>query len=445
MGSYALELNDAQVIALGAEGELLSTSAHAARVERTLLFGDAAARRNRLAPQAALTSQFADLESRSLGAMRLIAADLVYAQLREWAAILGDRPGIWLTSAAFGVNQLSLLTGIAEAAGLRIAGLVDRAVALASELPFEGSVHCIDVELERAVVTEVHLAEHASLAGHFVLNELGQRAMQDAWMRGFAARMVRETRFDPLHAASSEQALFDALPGWLETLTRGESVRQAAIAGSAGAHVIAFRPDDAAHDAAAAYARMNARLHAHGAGKDRHALLLSASAARLPGLVDALADFRDSTLFLAAPGRAARTALSCTPLEEQLAPHRLLRSMPHRPDETWLPARAPVADVDAPAPTHVVYAGRAVPISAEPLLIGTEPRLPRSLRVEKTPGVSREHCTLSTDFGHAFVLDHSRFGSFVNGERIERRAPVRVGDTLRLGNPGLELSFLRMD
>ena len=107
--------------------------------------------------------------------------------------------------------------------------------------------------------------------------------------------------------------------------------------------------------------------------------------------------------------------------------------------------RAAVAPDAGTAATHVVYGGRALALSTQPLLVGTA-EAPRGVLIPASvAGVSRRHCSLMLDGGQAFVVDHSRFGSFVNDERIHSRALLRVGDRLRLGNPGVELSFVRME
>jgi hypothetical protein len=132
-------------------------------------------------------------------------------------------------------------------------------------------------------------------------------------------------------------------------------------------------------------------------------------------------------------------------------------SLPHNPYHSWLPARpaAPQTDDasggdasggDPRAATHVVFGGRAMSLSADPLLVGIAPSGARVLPIPgSVAGVSRLHCSLMLQAGHAFVQDHSRFGSYLNDELIESRAILRVGDRLRLGNPGVELTFVRMD
>src|SRR5260370_33900237 len=57
-------------------------------------------------------------------------------------------------------------------------------------------------------------------------------------------------------------------------------------------------------------------------------------------------------------------------------------------------------------------------------------------------GVSRRHCTFLRAGAELLLLDHSRFGSFVNGERVAERARVRAGDEVRIGDPGITLALI---
>ena len=44
--------------------------------------------------------------------------------------------------------------------------------------------------------------------------------------------------------------------------------------------------------------------------------------------------------------------------------------------------------------------------------------------------------------GRALVRDHSRYGTFVNGERVEGEAELGPGDRLRVGTPGVVLELV---
>lgn len=60
-------------------------------------------------------------------------------------------------------------------------------------------------------------------------------------------------------------------------------------------------------------------------------------------------------------------------------------------------------------------------------------------------GISRMHCTLRRVGGEVLVEDHSRYGTYLNGRRVEERAVLRPGDRLRLGTPGIEVQLIEVD
>ena len=57
-------------------------------------------------------------------------------------------------------------------------------------------------------------------------------------------------------------------------------------------------------------------------------------------------------------------------------------------------------------------------------------------------GVSRRHCTFVRDGDELLLIDHSHFGTVVNGERVSERVRMHAGDKVRLGEPGIELSLI---
>jgi pSer/pThr/pTyr-binding forkhead associated (FHA) protein len=59
--------------------------------------------------------------------------------------------------------------------------------------------------------------------------------------------------------------------------------------------------------------------------------------------------------------------------------------------------------------------------------------------------VSRRHCVFSADNGQYVVTDHSRYGTFLNGHRIDGSAVLQTGDLIRIGTPGFELRLIAVE
>jgi len=98
--------------------------------------------------------------------------------------------------------------------------------------------------------------------------------------------------------------------------------------------------------------------------------------------------------------------------------------------------------VGSPA-THAILGGRAHAIDEAPLVVGHGPGEGRRIAVAGAgSGISRSHCTLVRERGRALVRDHSRYGTFVNGERVQGEAELGAGDRLRVGTPGVVLELV---
>ena len=100
--------------------------------------------------------------------------------------------------------------------------------------------------------------------------------------------------------------------------------------------------------------------------------------------------------------------------------------------------------ITGPAPSHVLWEGRAYPLQPDTLVVGREPTTnPRHITLpDGLAGVSRRHCTFVHDGDELVLLDHSTFGTFVNGERVQERVRIYAGDRVRLGEPGIELTLI---
>jgi hypothetical protein len=171
--------------------------------------------------------------------------------------------------------------------------------------------------------------------------------------------------------------------------------------------------------------------------------------AAIPDLVGRLATLRDCVVVELVQGAPAIGALHAAaaivrPADAIALVHRLPLDDAQDSNATIAPASFAVP-ADA-MPTHVLFRGRAWPITAAPLSLGwSVGAAPRALTLPAgIAGVSRSHCTLELHDGQASVVDHSTYGTFVNDERIGGRLALKVGDVLRLGAPGVALELIRV-
>jgi len=458
--ALSFDVSDGGLLGLAEGGAVLGPSAGCALVEGDrILFGEDALRRSRLSPRLVASDFWSRLDAASLGPPfpdGLSAADLVHGHLESlWAkAKVGTGEVVLAVPGVYDEGQLGLLLGIAQALAMPVAGLVDAAVAAASAgFPGERLLH-VDLGQRRAVVTEVR--QGASLVRERVarLDRWGQDEVHDAEMRGAAAAFVRQSRFDPLHDAASEQALFDRLPAWLAALERDERATWR-LPFAAGEATIEVTLSEAEAWTARFAEELSQQVSVFKRAGEPLAVLVSAHAARLPGLAGRLAAVRGVEVVLLPVQAAAAGALR--ERDAVRSPRGAIRFVtelprPEAPEGTIGGAAVILPPVARPLPphdpgrrpTHVLLGPVARAITEEPLVVGTAPPSPgRSLRLEgETTGISRAHCRLFESAGSALVEDLSTWGTYVNGERISGRAVLALGDRIRVGSPGLELLLI---
>jgi pSer/pThr/pTyr-binding forkhead associated (FHA) protein len=97
------------------------------------------------------------------------------------------------------------------------------------------------------------------------------------------------------------------------------------------------------------------------------------------------------------------------------------------------------------APTHLLFDSVAYRISSKAIQLGSQrSEDARWIDLKRDmPGVSRQHCSVQTENGQCVLNDQSRYGTFLNGHRIDGSAVLQCGDVIRLGTPGFELQLIR--
>jgi hypothetical protein len=347
-------------------------------------------------------------------------------------------------SPATSPDDLGQLAGLFQAADREPLVWVDAAVAGTAERASTARALWVEAEAGRTVLAE--LQREPLVAGWQVRRTrvevsraVGTSRIDDAVARAIANHFLRVARFDPLAVAATEQELYDSLSG-VQAALAGE-VPVVVVLGSG--HAAREATIDRAELALACQALVAEVLRlvqsARRAGEPL-TVHVGARLANLPGLVVALRALPDLVVDQLPLAAAATGAMRLAGTLETgtAAGARWLLAAP-----TAAPVELQAAPLTADdVPTHVLWQGRAWPLSSVPLVLGRAPGA-TGLVLEGPPaGLSREHCQLLRVGNEAVVEDLSTYGTWLNGERVRRRSRLRAGDVLRLGVPGVELVLL---
>lgn len=445
MTLLAAHLNDAGILFTDGERILCREPGYALLEDDGLVTGRPAWASASLKPRLIQNRFWAGLSIEPLSDQRfahLTPADLVSRQLEAiWqnAAQPGDR--LALAVPGYMTNeQLGLLLGIAMDLDIPVVAMVDAAVAATRREYRHGVPVHVDLSLRTAMLTRLHQDGQAQYERGEVIDGSGMLNLYDIWLRMIAESFVQQSRFDPLHTAETEQALQDNIFGWLAL-----AASQTTVAMELEYRGITHRAEIESLEFVAAatpvYQTIVSSLRALYRAGETPALQLSDRAARMPGLADTLKARVGGETFLLESGATARGLVRRCSENSAGSVVTLARHLPW--DQSFV-------DVDLEAgqegtrPTHVLHGDRATAIGELALVLGTQPADgDRWLDLgEEMAGVSRRHCEIASTNGQCVVTDHSRYGTFLNGHRIDGSASLQAGDVVRIGTPGIELRMI---
>ena len=486
MSIFALELND-RAVSLARGGQVL-TSAPSAVFNGNGATGSPAGanawRQLRSQPMATSSRHLGTVLTQRGSPARagmLVAAEL-RARLAEQPIRDGER--IWVaTPAQAETNGLESLLGIARDLKLTIDGFIDSAAVTTAALESERNTIVLELGLHHAAATAVDCEGSQARRRRSVLTQRGGFIeLYQVWLDLISTTMVKRTRFDPLHDAATEQQLFDAMPSLTHELVSTGNAAAFVTKGKERFEVALTR-DQFAQAAEPIYRSIVGLLHQLRPAGTPLAIVIPCTVVELPGMRQQLEQFVGCELVSVPDGfAAAATSLLDLPAsttgEDSV---RLLRRLPLQGGA--LAAQGVLAESVArrslgqrrsggPAPSHALLDGRAYSLSADALVVGRAPESEASTATPATTrpsaagpgaavpaaaapvfsryitlpeglaGVSRRHCTFVHDGDELVLLDHSTFGTFVNGERVQERVRVHAGDRVRLGEPGVELALI---
>jgi hypothetical protein len=324
--------------------------------------------------------------------------------------------------------------------------MVDAAAA-ATRREYQGAVPVhIDISLHSTTLARLAQPGQVQVEKTNVLNNCGISALTDSWLRMISDAFVQQSRFDPLHTAETEQMLMNSMDGWLTDAARSDRVRLE-IDTANGSYEATIESLAFIGAAASVYQQITSNLRALFRADEVPALQLTDRAARLPGLAEMLKARVGGEVFVLEPGATARGALArIRDTGGTAAGVSLIRQLP------WDQAAASIADdvvvnVQSGVPTHLLFGNTAHSINGSALNLGSESSDSARFVVLDTdmPGVSRRHCSLRQVNGQCVVEDFSRYGTFLNGHRIDGSTVLRIGDSIRIGSPGFEFRLITTD
>ncbi len=456
MSTLAIELNDAGIAVADATGLLAIEPGYVLVERHKVVSGDEARGQARLRPGHVSSRHWStlSLETNSGPGAPKSAAELAFAQLAALWERFGRDTGdvIFVVPGGYSTEQLGLLLGLAQECGMPVRALVDAAAA-ASVRPYPGrQLMYVDASLHRVSATLLDQDAEAAIDGERELGT-GLAALTDAFARRIADMFVRATRFDPFRHADTEQLLYDRLPEWLAQLDAEDSLELVLPHRGEEFRVSATR--DAVLAAAAGFYRAIAQLIAQQREAGRGLVVqLSDRLASLPGFVAELARLDDLEVEALPAGHAARSVLlDPEPFAGATEHVKLLKHLPWRAapaelEEAAVRAPQPRPPVRAGAPRHLVHNAIVHRIGARGLVVGRDAAADgrRTIVIdERHSGVSREHCEIVLRDGELKVRDLSRYGTFVNEQRIAGEAELERGDVIRVGTPGAELTVVSME
>jgi hypothetical protein len=308
----------------------------------------------------------------------------------------------------------------------------------------------VDIHLHRSEVTCLKREDRLIRKDSLSLEGSGISRLYKEWVNTIAEEFVRNTRFDPLHQAASEQELYNRLPGVLEQLKHHPTVIFEMTGGSKTYHVNLTQELflQKSEPVFLEIVRLIDRMREQHANDGLAVVLqLTHRLMRLPGAKELLSERDGCPVIELEPGTGALGALQ---LQDQLSSQQVGQGVPFlisRP----LPAISQT-HVSPPQPrtkeklwpTHLLYRDLAYPITEQPLFIGRETAIDGSgiLIQGQIAGVSRKHCSIQLQEQGVVLEDFSTYGTFVDEDRVTGSTVLQLGQVIRVGTPGEKLLLI---
>lgn len=446
MSLLAFELSDAGIMAaagnparlLAVDGSALESPGFALPEKKQLTVGKAAQSQAHIYPQKIVHRFWDRLDTTAMklaGRKTSNHAEIAYAHLAMiWAQIQPLGSAVIVTVPGFMTSeQMGLILGITQELGMPVKGFVSQAVAAAPRAYPDSDLFYLDIHLHRTEVSLLAQGDHLTVQKTLSLDDFGLIRLHRLWVECIAETFVRTTRFDPLHQAASEQALYDRLPEIVGRLDTDPAMTFDVRSGQT-VHNITLTRQALADKSQSFFDRVQGLVQQLSvqdkAAASHKTMLLSHRAAGLVGLKSELGHSGDMTVVEADAGAGAINALQ---IWESFAAQATDGGAPfinQRPWQSSVPANHREA-VEAVRPTHLLFRHLACPIPNRPMGLRIEDGRLRSMAPERTS--SSYPCTIGREDDQVVLAVHGDQEVLVDGAPIKGRAILNLGQSIQLG------------
>jgi hypothetical protein len=457
MTLIGLELSDAGILAAGSgptrlldvDGDRRESPGFAIPETKGLLVGNAAAARAHLFPLQVNNTFWDQLNTEPLEQKNAPAqnhAEIACAHLSLiWENIKkhGDAMIIAVPD-YFSREQMGLILGMAGELSIPVKGFVSLPIASSRNPSPDANLIHLDVHMHRFEIAYLQQGEYLTRENSVTVQEINLEQLYRAWVESIAEVFVRNTRFDPLHEAATEQEIYDRLPAALEIFkTQSSFIFEI----SQGKHsyritllrdVLKKKSETLYDEICSLIVKM---LDEQSKKGTLTALQLTHRTASLPGLKDKLSEIDNCQIMELEPGAGARGALQ---FWGQMANGHtgdgasFFTRRPWQQTEQSTPQTIPYDVSEKREPTHVLYQDTAYPLSEKTLVIGSD-HYPAGTGIHiqtQSSSLSRKHCTIQREGDRIVLRDYSKEGTFVDDQRINGSIALAPGQVVRLGSSG---------
>ncbi len=449
MAIFAAHLNDAGITIVNDEKILYQEPGFALLENHHLITGSEAFANASIKPRQIQNQYWSNLQVEHLSDYRfknLSSADLASSQLEKiWQSIAKKDDQLAIAIPAYMTHQnIGLLLGITKELNISVIDICDAAVCATRRHYKNASLVHLDLSLHSILLTRMTQKGCAQIDRSVIVEDCGLLALYEKWLIIISEAFVKQSRFDPLHSAETEQLIRDKLPDWFLKAS-SSSVINLEIKFSGTIYRANIESKKFISAAMPIFQKIINNLRVLIQAEETPAIQFTDRASHILGLAETIQEHMGGEFFLLESGATARGLIKRYKPSFDSSSFILSQKMPWDRTEIII-SKNEFSKRDA-LPTHLLFKNYAYILKDDPIVIGTlVNNEERSILIkESMPGVSRRHCVISSKDGHLIVTDNSRYGTYLNEHKIEGSALLKVGDVIKIGAPGLKLSLISVE